>query len=143
MLKVLSTYEHVSEAMRAAPFVELRSLLAEESDAEIAAELEGSWPADAERPALANIANAVAQVRREIGVASTANVASILNSGQAEAVYSAMCHLNNVSGLLNAAFSGITVVEYSNGVVLVVKGDNREEFASQSAFATAYSLQQG
>lgn len=73
----------------------------------------------------------------------------ILNPTQAEAVYSAMCELNNVSGLIRAEFEGgdITVQEHhTSGKVTVVRlagSPARQEFesyANQSAFAAAYSL---
>lgn len=88
----------------------------------------------------------------------------ILNKAQAEAVYSAMCALNNVSGVgLGVVFpeaggrirSGrIAVRELGDtGRVLVERfafqGNPAEQleavesYADQSAFATAYGLQQG
>ena len=69
----------------------------------------------------------------------------ILTQAQAEAVYSAMCSLNNVSGRIDAHISSAgRVVECANGVVLVTAyGKQSEDYSSQSAFATAYGLQQG
>ena len=78
----------------------------------------------------------------------------ILNQAQAEAVYSAMCHLNNVGGTLAA-----TMNEHAEGTFLKVWENTsegvrvmeckaftllrNETHRNQSAFATAYGLQQG
>ena len=70
----------------------------------------------------------------------------ILNQSQAEAVYSAMCHLNNVGGALSAVIGGIRVEETHSGAVQVwtlQTNSKKERHSSQSAFATAYGLQQG
>ena len=74
--------------------------------------------------------------------------AKILNQTQAEAVYSAMCHLNNVGGRLHATLeqdNGVHVREDRAGEVTVwiVNGGPVEQYPDQSAFATAYGLQQG
>jgi hypothetical protein len=79
------------------------------------------------------------------------NAARILNTAQAEAVYSAMCALNNVSAKVRTEMSGlpdysiVTVHERGNGQVWVEgdRGVREEIYADQSAFATAYSLAQG
>lgn len=82
----------------------------------------------------------------------------ILNQAQAEAVYSAMCHLNNVRGFIKVtlpihelpvAMSGTFIrVWEDDGHIKVRRSVNHdftaEEFYDdQSAFATAYGLQQG
>ncbi len=74
----------------------------------------------------------------------------ILNASQADAVYSAMCALNNVSMRLDGCVAaGIRCREDENGAVFVFDmraghtGGPCEEYASQNAFATAYGLQQG
>ena len=83
------------------------------------------------------------------------NAARILNTAQAEAVYSAMCALNNVGAKVDVTFgnpdNGIHVYEYKWGgagkvyvyrmSIGTVIGD--ECYADQSAFATAYGLAQG
>lgn len=68
----------------------------------------------------------------------------ILSKPQAEAVYSAMCALNNVSGRVFATMSDQRVTE-ANGCVTVFEylegqWEPGERYASQSAFATAYGL---
>lgn len=70
----------------------------------------------------------------------------ILNQSQAEAVYSAMCTLNNVNGALSATIEGVRVEETHSGAVQVwTLGSigNPERHTNQSAFAAAYGLQQG
>ena len=77
----------------------------------------------------------------------------ILNQSQAEAVYSAMCHLNNVGGRLHATLEqdgAVHVRETGQGIqVWINEGEHLapgcevEQYADQSAFATAYGLQQG
>ncbi len=74
----------------------------------------------------------------------------ILNKSQAEAVYSAMCALNNVGGKVKAMFGnvatdGINVFEDDGGEVVVVRVNHydvleSERCTSQSAFAIAYGL---
>ena len=67
--------------------------------------------------------------------------ARILNQAQAEAVYSAMCALNNVSGRVDAQMPSGRVVEGANGVILVIAyGKPLEDYGNQAAFATAYGL---
>lgn len=72
----------------------------------------------------------------------------ILNQSQAEAVYSAMCALNNV-GNVSSEFNlpnDVWVQAAANGGVSIVPrthGAKIEQYADQSAFATAYGLQQG
>lgn len=68
------------------------------------------------------------------------NSAKILNKSQAEAVYSAMCELNNVSGYIDAVLQGVRVKEHANGVVQITKKGESEDYSNQSAFATAYGL---
>ncbi len=78
----------------------------------------------------------------------------ILNASQAEAVYSAMCVLNNVSARIDAFFyaEAIHVREIPDGRIVTHRTASGvpgmsviapEVHASQSAFATAYGLQQG
>lgn len=73
----------------------------------------------------------------------------ILTPAQAEAVYSAMCHLNNVSGRIAATMEEkLRVIEMATGAVYVREllggeWETAELYADQSAFATAYGLQQG
>jgi len=75
-----------------------------------------------------------------------------LNQSQAEAVYGAMCALNNVGGRIAAtvaivdAGTHVNVYETSLGVVCLVKVCDfdlvdSEGYESQAAFATAYGLQ--
>lgn len=70
----------------------------------------------------------------------------ILTQAQAEAVYSAMCALNNV-GLLSCdmRLDKAIVTSDFNGAVRVVGSvlEDDELYPTQSAFATAYGLQQG
>ena len=72
----------------------------------------------------------------------------ILTKSQAEAVYSAMCALNNVSMFIGAEIRElgrlVTVREDAMGRIHVEDLPAlRELHADQSAFATAYGLQQG
>ena len=65
----------------------------------------------------------------------------ILSKPQAEAVCSAMCALNNVSGRVDAQMPSGRVVECANGVILVTAyGKPSEDYDNQAAFATAYGL---
>lgn len=68
----------------------------------------------------------------------------ILIQSQAEAVYSAMCALNNVSGRLYATLElelgDLDVREYQGGEIFVSIGGSVERFVDQSAFAAAYRL---
>lgn len=71
----------------------------------------------------------------------------ILNQSQAEAVYSAMRALNNVSGRVFATMGDQRVTE-ANGCVTVFEyldgqWEPGERYDSQAAFAAAYGLQQG
>lgn len=85
-------------------------------------------------------------------------MALILNQAQAEAFYSAMCALNNVSAAsgVQISFVGNTrddiarlyVVEDAGGNIRVTRGGGalereREEYPNQAAFADAYGLLQG
>ena len=82
----------------------------------------------------------------------------ILTKSQAEAVYDAMCALNNVSHTyLRTNFEAphgkrISVSETVEGIAVrlhayqgnpVEQIDGSEDYDTQSAFATAYGLQQG
>ena len=82
-------------------------------------------------------------------------MSKILNQSQAEAVYSAMCHLNNVGAAAprinfpSKPGKRVAVEQRNDGRVVVTvfctdqKNDKREDYGSQSDFATAYGLQQG
>jgi hypothetical protein len=68
----------------------------------------------------------------------------ILNKAKAEAVYNAMCHLNNVGGSLSAIIQGVRVEETHSGAIQVWTFetiDHKEFHASQADFAIAYGLQ--
>ena len=79
----------------------------------------------------------------------------ILNQAQAEAIYSAMCALNNVGGhldayvpnLSNPAKKGHLVVVREMGAATIevragfAEGAEREDYRNRSAFAAAYGLQ--
>lgn len=76
----------------------------------------------------------------------------ILNQSQAEAVYSAMCHLNNVGGQISAQIktrdATVTVADYGTHAGVKISslcrnGLEHEWHDNQAAFATAYGLQQG
>lgn len=68
----------------------------------------------------------------------------ILNRAQAEAVYSAMCALNNVSARLRTSIpGGIVVSENDDGRVYVLSELASEVFGTQGSFATAYGLKAG
>ena len=78
--------------------------------------------------------------------------AAILTKTQAEAVYSAMCALNNPGGRLDAFLEGcFHVRSMTDGRVIVHRvtgfahppAAEPEIYADQAAFATAYGLQQG
>lgn len=78
----------------------------------------------------------------------------ILNKAQAEAVYSAMCALNNVGGLLHTRIKSTTpgvlfhVNELPSGHMQIWVADaignptgaGHEDHKNQAAFATAYCL---
>lgn len=68
----------------------------------------------------------------------------ILTQTQAEAVYSAMCALNNVGGTAADLSLGNAVIKSDmSGAVRIFGKTDDEEYASQHAFAAAYDLQQG
>lgn len=79
----------------------------------------------------------------------------ILNQAQAEAVYSAMCALNNVGGRLSTQLpppvgsnTWIHIEDHFEGFGVLIRhgmgtAGKRESYDNQSAFATAYGLQQG
>lgn len=71
----------------------------------------------------------------------------ILNQSQAEAVYSAMCALNNVGAKLHASLyeraQRIDIREAGGFVCVEVDGQRREVFESHDVFAATYGLQQG
>lgn len=69
----------------------------------------------------------------------------ILNQAQAEAVYNAMCHLNNVGVVCGdiTLSEGLRVQWLNSVTVRDGLSGPREEYPNQSAFATAYDLQQG
>lgn len=72
----------------------------------------------------------------------------ILNKAQAQAVYNAMCSLNNLGSAIGfvripgARAQEDLQVRWDNGVDVQrgVIGGRREEFDSQAAFAGAYGL---
>lgn len=74
----------------------------------------------------------------------------ILNQSQAEAIYSAMCAMNNVGGRIAVNFDedkaeSINIFEKADGTVSVWQRNyglthNDETHTSQAAFATAYGL---
>lgn len=65
----------------------------------------------------------------------------ILNQSQAEAVYSAMCALNNVGARIDVRLPSGRVVEGPNSVILVTAyAKSSEEYNNQSDFAAAYGL---
>lgn len=77
----------------------------------------------------------------------------ILNQAQAQAVYTAMCALNNVSanegvqisfvGTVDGDYKHIKVEECAGGSVEVsfgILGRERETYPNQAAFAAAYNL---
>ena len=70
----------------------------------------------------------------------------ILNKSQAQAVFDAMCALNNVGGLIDCIVGQVRVTEMHNDTIRVVllnrfiKGKNEELFNSQAEFAEAYRL---
>lgn len=68
----------------------------------------------------------------------------ILTQAQAEAVYSAMCELNNVGGKVNNLHVGRAVVSADVGSAIhVYNPEANERYADQNTFAAAYGLQQG
>lgn len=69
----------------------------------------------------------------------------ILNKSQAEAVYGAMCALNNVGGICGdlTLSEGLRVQWLQCVVVRDGLSGPREEYPNQAAFAAAYGLQQG
>lgn len=75
----------------------------------------------------------------------------ILTAAQAEAIYSAMCALNNVGGALRATMpqanseKWLKVRECEDfGTIKVIVGfTTAEVYADQNAFAQAYGLQTG
>ena len=74
------------------------------------------------------------------------NQTKILTKAQAEAVYSAMCALNNVDfRACDLSFGNAIIKQAFNGTISVIgtTAVDDEHYASQSAFATAYGLHQG
>lgn len=74
----------------------------------------------------------------------------ILTPAQAEAIYSAMCALNNIcatgmAGIGDHAAPDFITVNWHDGDVEIRRGFGGlpERHTNQSAFATAYGLQQG
>lgn len=70
--------------------------------------------------------------------------AKILTKAQAEAVYSAMCALNNVDfRACNLSFGNAIVKQAFNGTISVIgtAAVDDEQHDNQSAFATAYGLE--
>lgn len=77
----------------------------------------------------------------------------ILNQSQAEAVYRAMCELNNVGAKIKATLDMVAYGQFvkvwqhdANEFVTVIKVEkyhvtSREVYASQAEFAAAYGLE--
>lgn len=63
-----------------------------------------------------------------------------LNEAQAEAVYSAMCALNNVGGFLRTNIDDLRIEDDGNGIRIMQCLRTVESHADQNAFATAYGL---
>lgn len=66
--------------------------------------------------------------------------ALILTAAQAQAVYSAMCALDNVRGRLDIVMRDVRVKEYANAVILITSKGMSEDHSNQAAFAAAYGL---
>ena len=65
----------------------------------------------------------------------------ILNQAQAEAVYSAMCALNNVDGTVGTIRFRLAWVQTDFSGEIAVHGTTDDEvYPNQAAFATAYGL---
>lgn len=65
----------------------------------------------------------------------------ILTQAQAEAVYSAMCALNNVGGCIDCRIGYIRVNESAiAGILIMARGKRTERHDNQAAFAAAYGL---
>ncbi|OZI20086.1 hypothetical protein CAL26_21260 [Bordetella genomosp. 9] len=65
----------------------------------------------------------------------------ILTQAQAEAVYSAMCALNNVGGMIGATLGEAHIAEFPSGRIEVWRSaDAREMYSGQTDFAAAYGL---
>lgn len=64
----------------------------------------------------------------------------ILNKFQAEAIFSAMCALNNVGGALSATIEGIRVEETHSGAIQVWQPFGVSNDYEKHAFATVYGL---
>ena len=67
----------------------------------------------------------------------------ILNKSQAEAVYGAMCALNNVGGRIEKTWIGRVVVTETHSGVVTVDDPDRDVSAAydnQADFAAAYGL---
>lgn len=66
----------------------------------------------------------------------------ILTPAQAEAVYRAMCELNNIGGRIDARIGYTRVNEtVSVGILVTAPGQSTEQHNDQAAFAAAYGLQ--
>lgn len=82
-------------------------------------------------------------------------MSKILTQAQAEAVYSAICALNNVGGKVDASVPNLSNPKKHGHFVLVremsvnaievragfAEGAEREDYRNQAAFAAAYGLQ--
>lgn len=76
-----------------------------------------------------------------IDAINAAGIASqILSAVQAEAVYRAMCELNNVGGRLEVVIHGVRVKERTSGIIQIDSKSRGELFLNQAAFAAAYGL---
>lgn len=69
-------------------------------------------------------------------------MSKILTKAQAEAVYDAMCALNNVGGTVTGInFRRIFVTSAQAGEITVCGPESDEHHRNQAAFAAAYSLE--
>lgn len=79
---------------------------------------------------------------------NTGSPQAVLSPKQAESIYMAMCHLNNVNGRLDVFIQdqGIHCREMTDGCVVIHKTPSStqdtvmESYASQVEFASAYGL---
>jgi hypothetical protein len=94
----------------------------------------------------------LARLTKPRAEAKPATSSLILNPAQAEAVYSAMCALNNISNYNAIQFTNfrgelIGVATKATGEVIVERGApvpaTRESYPTQAEFATAYGLNAG
>lgn len=126
---------------------EILAALDENSDYELADIVSDGWTG--EHPARDVIVAAVANFRARF-LAAQPKPTLILTIQQAQAVYGAMCALNNVSGSVKASIAQgrgdeIRATELDDGSISILyveagKAADIERYADQSAFAAAYGL---